>query len=165
MYITSLYIHVLIAIFWIGGMLFTVAVLVPATRSRLAAHKGILFNELGTRFSRLSWILFPVLVFTGVLALIGRGYPLDSMASLDFWKTIYGGKIFAKIHLFSTVILISAVHDFWLGPKAAQIMESEEISGKQTSQNFYRHASRWVGRVNFVLGLIILYYALTLVRG
>ncbi len=40
MYQWAVFIHILIAMFWIGGMLFTVAVLVPATRRRLAAQKG-----------------------------------------------------------------------------------------------------------------------------
>lgn len=39
MYYLSVYIHIISAIFWIGGMLFTAAVLVPASRHQLLARK------------------------------------------------------------------------------------------------------------------------------
>lgn len=47
MYQWAVFLHILIAMFWIGGMLFTVAVLVPATRRRLASQKGLLFIWFG----------------------------------------------------------------------------------------------------------------------
>lgn len=66
MYIWSVFLHLIFVTFWIGGMLFTAAVLVPATRKKLAHQRGLLFKELGTRFSRLSWIIFPLLIITGI---------------------------------------------------------------------------------------------------
>lgn len=161
MYQWSVFLHILIAMFWIGGMLFTVAILVPATRRELARHRAKLFTVLGTRFSRLTWILFPLLILTGVLALSGRGYPLAELFSVDFWLTPYGSTLMYKLILFAGVLIISGIHDFWLGPKASQLMDRDP-EGPYTQK--IRKASSWAGRLNLVLGVIIVFFAVSLVR-
>lgn len=161
MYSWAVFFHLILVSFWLGGMLFTAAVLVPATRKKLAGHKTLLFTELGYRFSRLSWIIFPLLVLTGILALTGRDFALDTILSADFWKTTYGGRLFIKLHVFGLVLIVSGIHDFWLGPKAVQLMDSEPGTSKC---NIYRKATSWIGRVNLILGLVILAYAVKLVR-
>ncbi len=161
MYQWAVYIHILIAMFWIGGMLFTVAVLVPATRRRLAAQKGLLFTELGTRFSRISWALFPLLLLTGFLALWGQGYRMPHLTDAAFWSSGYGLLIGKKSVLFAVVLIVSGIHDFWLGPKAAVLMD-EDPDHPRTRR--LRSASKWAGRVNLLLGLVIVYIAVTLVR-
>ncbi len=161
MYFWSAFIHVVIACFWIGGMLFTAAILVPATRKRLASQRALLFTELGTRFSRLSWILFPILILTGITALIGRGYSVAELTSLPFWQSTYGSTLFNKLAAFGLMLLVAALHDFWLGPRAAELMEKQP--GSQITRR-YRKASSWGGRINLLLGLLILYFAVSLVR-
>lgn len=161
MYQISVFLHILIAMFWIGGMLFTAAVLVPATRKKLADRRGELFTELGTRFSRLTWILFPLLILTGILALLGQGYELRHLISSDFWTNPYGSILMHKLLLFAVVLIISGVHDFWLGPKAARLMDSNPDSDYTRK---IRKISSWAGRVNLLLGLIIVYFAVSLVR-
>jgi len=161
MYQWAVFIHILIAMFWIGGMLFTVAVLVPATRRRLAAQKGLLFTELGTRFSRISWALFPLLLLTGFLALWGQGYRMPHLTDAAFWSSGYGLLIGKKSVLFAVVLIVSGIHDFWLGPKAAVLMD-EDPDHPRTRR--LRSASKWAGRVNLLLGLVIVYIAVTLVR-
>jgi copper resistance protein D len=161
MYIWSVYLHLIIAAFWIGGMLFTAAVLVPATRKKLAEQRGLLFTELGTRFSRLTWILFPLLIITGITALYGRGFDTGQLISASFWDSSYGSTLMGKLHFFALVLIISGIHDFWLGPKAALLMESDP---DKPLTNRFRKAAGWVGRINLLLGLFILYYAVKLVR-
>lgn len=163
MYFWAVFFHLIFIAFWLGGMLFTAAVLVPATRNKLAGMKGLLFTELGTRFSRLSWFLFPFIILTGTLALFGRGYSLEMLTSTDFWTlSLYGSRLMNKLIVFSLVLIVSGIHDFWLGPKAAELMDSQPES---TKTNHFRKASSWVGRINLVLGLTILFFAVGLVRG
>ncbi len=162
MYIWSVFVHLIFVTFWIGGMLFTAAVLVPATRNKLASQRGLLFTELGTRFSRLSWIIFPLLIITGITALLGRGFTVDQLLSTQFWGSTYGSRLMGKLHIFGFVLIISGIHDFWLGPKAVKLMITEPDSVR-TKQ--FRKATSWVGRINLLLGLAILYFAVTLVRG
>ncbi len=161
MYQWSVFIHVIIAAFWIGGMLFTAAVLVPATRRKLAAQKGLLFIELGTRFSRISWVLFPLLILTGITALLGKGYHFSHLIDQNFWTSGYGMLLVHKIGLFAFVLLLSGLHDFWLGRKAAEMMSTHP---DHPITNRYRAASKWVGRINLLLGLVILFLAISLVR-
>jgi uncharacterized membrane protein len=46
MYHLSVLIHILAAIFWIGGMLFTAAVLVPASRHHQSPGPGLYVTQL-----------------------------------------------------------------------------------------------------------------------
>ncbi len=163
MYQWAVYFHVLIAMFWMGGMLFTIAVIVPATRTRLARYKPLLFHELGTRFSRISWVLFPLLAFTGVLALFGKGYRTAHLVTVDFWSSGYGCLLAGKLMLFLLVLVISALHDYWLGPKAVSILEQEHEKTGQNSNKVVM-ASRWAGRATFILGLAIVFLAVLLIR-
>jgi copper resistance protein D len=161
MYTWAVFFHLIFVIFWLGGMLFTAAVLVPATRKKLASQKGLLFTELGTRFSRLSWIIFPLLVITGIMALLGRGFDPNTLLSTDFWQTDYGSSLMWKLHLFGVMLIFSGIHDFWIGPKAAELMDAEP---DEQRTNHFRKAASWMGRINLVIGLGILYFAVTLVR-
>jgi copper resistance protein D len=163
MYQWAVFFHILIAMFWMGGMLFTIAVLVPAARTRLARHKALLFHELGTRFSRISWILFPLLVLTGLMALYGKGYRIAHLMAADFWSSGYGSLLAGKLVLFLMVLIISALHDFWLGPRAVAILEQEQEKGSPSVSKVVM-ASRWAGRATFLLGLAIVFMAVRLVR-
>lgn len=161
MYFWAVFFHLIFVAFWLGGMLFTVAVLVPATRVKLRSNKGLLFKELGTRFSQISWIIFILLLVTGTLALFGKGFTFEDLSLVEFWQTRYGNRLKLKLLTFSFVLIFSALHDFWLGPKAAELMNNKPEFSQTT---FYRRASRWVGRINLILGLLILFFAVGLVR-
>lgn len=163
MYYLSVFIHILSAIFWIGGMLFTVAVLVPASRHQLLANKkGAFFALIGRKFSRISWILFIVLIITGITNLLARGYELADLATSKFWDSSFGRPLFIKLNLFGLVLILSGIHDFYAGPKAAALMDNDPDNSKTKT---YRKLSSWIGRINLLLGLGILYYAMRLLRG
>lgn len=161
MYIWAVFFHLIFVAFWLGGMLFTAAVLVPATRKKLKTQKGLLFTELGTRFSRISWVLFLLLLITGTLALLGRGFSVEYILSGDFWRTEYGSTLLGKLLLFGLALVVSGIHDFWLGPKAANLMDTKPDSSKTRR---FRKTSSWAGRINLLIGLGILFYAINLVR-
>ena len=163
MYHLSVFIHILSAMFWIGGMLFTAAVLVPASHHRLLKdRKGTLFTVIGKKFSRISWILFLILVVTGITNLLTRGYTIETLATSTFWNSHFGNTLSKKLYLFATVLIMSSIHDFYAGPKAAELMD-EQPENFQTKR--MQKLSRWLGRANLILGLAILYYAMQLIRG
>lgn len=163
LYYLSVYIHILSAIFWIGGMLFTAAVLVPASRHKILANKrGAFFTVVGNTFSRISWVLFLVLLVTGITNLLARGYSMADLVSTSFWHSSFGGTLFIKLHLFGLVLILSGVHDFYAGPKASELMDQAPSA---TKTKRFRTLSSWIGRLNLLLGLAILYYAMKLVRG
>ena len=161
-YYISVYLHILSAIFWIGGLLFTVAVLVPASRHKaLVQKKGALFRVIGEKFSRISWVLFLVLLITGITNLLGRGFTLQQLFSVSFWQGSFGYFLRHKLYLFATILLLSGIHDFYAGPKAARLMD-QKPDAPETRR--FRKISSWVGRINFVFGLLILYFAIRLSR-
>lgn len=162
-YYLSVFIHILSAIFWIGGMLFTVAVLVPASRHKLLENKrGEFFTLIGKKFSRISWLLFVVLIITGLTNLITRGYLLEDLTTTAFWNSYFGHNLFIKLHLFGAVLIVSGIHDFYAGPKAAKLID-DQPEAPATSR--MRKISSWLGRLNLLLGLGILYFAMKLIRG
>ena len=163
MYYLSVFIHIVSAMFWLGGMLFTVVVLVPVSRHNLfKGIKGQFFAVVGKKFSRASWLIFPVLIVTGITNLLGRGYSLPDLASTSFWLSEFGQALAVKLHLFAFILIISGVHDFYAGPKAAALMDDAPDKSKTLR---FRKLSSWLGRVNLLLGLGILYYAMKLLRG
>jgi uncharacterized membrane protein len=163
MYYLSLYIHILSAIFWIGGMLFTVAVLVPISRHKIIAeNRGTFFKIMGEKFSRISWILFLILIISGITNLTTRGFDWRLLFTAHFWQTGFGYYLGIKLIIFSFVLMISGLHDFYLGPKAALLMDTEPDTLRTKT---FRKLTSWVGRLNLLFGLLILYYAIRVVRG
>jgi len=162
-YKAAIFIHIISAIFWIGGMLFTAAVLAPASRHKmLKPSKNALFSIAGKKFSRISWVLFVILILTGILLLWSRGFGWHILTEKEFWDSAFGQTLYIKLHFFALILIISGLHDFWLGPKASSYMQPSSTKIKTSP---YRKAARWVGRINLILGLCVLYYAITLVRG
>lgn len=163
MYHLSVFIHITSAIFWIGGMFFTAGVLVPASRHKLLKNKkGAFFTLIGKKFSRISWILFLVLIITGITNLVTRGYAVEQLLTSSFWMDIFGGYLIIKLIIFAVILLVSGFHDFYAGPKAAKLMD-ERPNHPQTKR--IRTISSWLGRLNLLLGFGILYYAMRLLRG
>lgn len=163
MYYLSVFIHIISAIFWIGGMLFTAAVLVPASRNKLLiSRKGAFFTLIGKKFSRITWFLFLVLIITGITNLLTRGFTVDQLLTASFWMNVYRGNLFIKLHIFAAVLLVSGVHDFYAGPKAAELMDEQP---DHPNTNRMRKISSWLGRLNLLLGMGILFYAIRLLRG
>ncbi len=143
-------------------MLFTAAVLVPASRHELLKNKkGEFFTLVGRKFSRISWFLFLILITTGITNLLTRGYSIDQLLTTFFWMEVFGGYLFLKLLVFGMVLIISGIHDFYAGPKAAKLMDNQP-NHPQTKR--MRKISSWLGRLNLLLGLTILYYAIRLSR-
>ncbi len=86
---------------------------------------------------------------------------MPHLTDAAFWSSGYGLLIGKKSVLFAVVLIVSGIHDFWLGPKAAVLMD-EDPDHPRTRR--LRSASKWAGRVNLLLGLAIVYIAVTLVR-
>lgn len=163
LYKISVFIHILSAMFWLGGILFTAGVLVPTFRHKiLDPHRGLFFTEMGKRFSNISWVLFSILIITGVFQVIYRGFSVADWGTSAFWNTHFGQTLKFKLIAFVIMLIVSGLHDFWLGPKTTELMNKEPFS---VTTKKYRKITGWAGRINLILGLIIIYFALTLVRG
>jgi copper resistance protein D len=161
LYYLSVTIHVLAALLWLGGMFFLAVVGAPVLRAVEPPSLRIeLFRQLGERFRRVGWITISVLVVTGTTNLYLRGM-LDPglLGSASFWGTSYGIALGWKLAAVTVMIVLSAVHDFVLGPRAGRT-----VAGAPGRERMRRTAS-WMARVNAVVGVILVVAAVRLARG
>lgn len=161
LYLTSVTLHVLAALFWLGGMFFLAAVGAPVLRSvEPAGLRADLFRRVGTRFRAAGWMAIAVLIVTGVTNLALRGVlDAETLGSGVFWRGRYGQVLAWKLALVTAMVSLAAIHDFALGPLA-----SRHPPDSQRARTARRRAS-WLARVNVVLGVALVLVAVRLARG
>jgi putative copper resistance protein D len=148
--------------FWLGGMFFLGVVGAPALRRLEPAElRQQVFHGLGVRFRALGWWAIAVLVATGVLDLRLRGWLAwdGVLGSSAFWATAAGHALAWKLGIVATMLVVSAVHDFVLGPRAglAAPGSPEAIA--------LRARAAWAARLNALLGVALVLAAVRLARG
>ncbi len=161
-YLFSVWVHILAAITWIGGILFLVLVVVPWLRGGNQEQGARFLRETGIRFRTVGWCCFAVLVVTGSFNLWMRGVRPGHFTDPGWLTSSFGKAVTLKIGLFMLVLAVSAVHDFVLGPRAAALLETNASSPE--AQNMRRAASR-LGRANALLALLLVAVGVVLVRG
>lgn len=162
LYVFSVWLHILAASVWLGGMVFFAAVIVPVMRHDALREKmGALVHELGVRFRTVGWTCLVLLLATGLFNLHYRGL-LDDLFDARFWGTSFGHLLGIKLALFGVILTISAVHDFFVGPRASELLERDPSDPR--AERLRKAASRF-GRANLLLGLAAVALAVTLVRG
>lgn len=160
-YYLNVTIHLFAALLWLGGMFFLAAVGAPVLRAVQPPElRASLFQQLGERFRTVGWIAITVLITTGVLNLHFRGLLSEAvLGSRIFWASTYGKALAWKLGAVTAMMIIQAVHDFWLGPAASRLTPgSPEMLAA-------RRRAAWLARVSAVLGIIIVIAAVRLARG
>ena len=155
-------IHILAAMFWLGGMFFLALIGAPLLRTLEPPEmRQRLFRELGTRFRLAGWIAIIILLITGVINLYYRGWlHWDGvLGSSAFWRTTVGHALACKLIAVTVMLIVSAVHDFILGPAAGRMKP-----GTPRALSYRRHAAH-LARANAILGIIIVIAAVVLTRG
>lgn len=161
LYYVLVTLHVLSALFWLGGMFFLGLVGAPVLRKVEPVQlRQELFQQLGLRFRTTGWWAVAVLVVTGTLLLQVRGLLRASvLGDPDFWSTAFGTSLAVKLAAVTTMIVISAVHDFHHGPAAGLA-----VAGSPESIRLRRQAAL-LARVNALVGLVLVMAAVRLARG
>jgi putative copper export protein len=126
-----LWLHVILASFWVGGMIFLSLVVVPYVKDKPFRNEA--FQEVGRRFSLYGTAVTLALLFiTGV----ANAYLLHGGLERRTLKE--------KMILFLIVVAVSLAHDLWAGKRA---VESE----------YHRRWAKVLGILNLFLGLIMVY--------
>lgn len=162
LYLLSVFIHILAATIWIGGMLFLVLVVVPWLRSGGRSIAGPFLQETGVRFRDVGWWCFGALLITGTFNLWVRGVRFGDFVDPGWLSTAFGKSVVLKLALFVCVLIVSAIHDFVVGPSATKAIQADPSSAD--TQALRKRASL-LGRANALLALLLLGVAVTLVRG
>ncbi len=145
LYFLSVYLHVTAACAWIGSMFFFAAVVVPALRNReLAEHAPLVVRIVGKYYGRFGWVTLAVLLVTGCTNLWARGITWGQLSDGTFWNSGFGLALGHKLVFVAAVIVATAAHHVVQG------------SRKRASS---------LGRVTLLLSLVIVYYAVSMVRG
>ena len=135
------FVHVLAALTWIGGMVFIALVLVPTLRELDDAPlRSRLVQDAGTRFRRVAWIAIVLLLVSGLGNLWMRPYLLGLP------------HVQIKLGLVGAALVLSALHDFVLGPRA----------GRPGADVRLRARASWVARGNVIVVLLVVMLGLML---
>ncbi len=126
-----LWLHVVLATFWVGGMIFLSLVIAPYIKDK--PFRDETFQEVGKRFSLYGTMLTLFLLFLTGLA---NAFLLHGGLQRRIIKE--------KLFIFFIIVIVSLVHDLWAGKKAIG-------SRKHTLW------ARWLGLTNLILGLLAVY--------
>lgn len=160
LYRVSVWLHIVGACLWVGGILFFALVLVPVLRRSRGPETTELIRAIGMRFRTVGWWGVASLVTTGIVNLLSR-YPAGDLARSEFWLSPFGQTLGIKLALVVAVVIVSLAHDV-LGARAtaAAIREPSSEEARRL-----RTLASALGRLDAVLVLAVLYVAVVLVRG
>lgn len=116
-----LWVHLLAVIAWVGGMIFLTLILVPVERGiKDQKLRYEILNKVGRRFKYLGWGCIVILLITGTFSAIQKIGSSDVL-----FHTGYGKTFLLKLFLVSIIIILSAIHDFYLGPRLVYNAKAE----------------------------------------
>jgi len=152
----NVWLHILAAVIWIGGMLFLSLVAVPVLRQvDSPLLRTDLFRKMAWRFRRLVWVCLAVLILTGI---VNVAYYGDTTPGAPYLKVLG-----IKLGLVVVLVAMGVAHDFIIGPRAARAQSRDGLRPTGTDLLMVQLAP-WVGRLNLLLGVIILVLAAALTR-
>jgi putative copper resistance protein D len=161
-YYANVVVHVLAAMLWLGGMFFFGIVGAPVLRGIDPPElRQQLFHKLGLRFRTVGWWAIGVLLMTGVINLHYRGWLRweGVLGAAAFWRTPAGQALALKLVAVTTMLVVSAVHDFSVGPLAGSA-----TAGSPRAIRLRRRAAI-LARINAVVGILVVIAAVRLARG
>lgn len=161
MYQIIVYLHIISAITWLGGMLFLAMVMVPLAR-RDAGGGFATLRQAAQKFVPIAWASMAVLAVTG-------GYLAWTQWGVRP-ATFFGGEghflqfLQMKTGLFLIVILLSLAHDFWLGPMMLDRLDAARAAGAKLPSGPARLFVQWAARINLLLVLAAVGLAVWMTR-
>lgn len=160
LYLTSVTLHVLAALFWLGGMFFLALVGAPVLRHVEPAElRARLFDQLGRRFRTAGWIAIAVLLVTGVVNLQVRGFLTWAvLGHAAFWRTAFGTALAIKLVAVAVMLALQAIHDFVHGPRSAR---AAPLSPEALA---LRRQAALLARLNALVALVVVVAAVRLPR-
>lgn len=165
MYFLNVWIHILAAAVWTGGLIYTAAVAVPFALSHPVEERQRILRGLGRRFRWIAWGSIVVLIITGIGNLMLRLTPIK-------FSQILNGELFDpekverlvaiwlpwKLMLVIVMIGLMAFHDI------TSIQAAKRHEGSPDSAPGSRAGSRAAALVTLV-AILVLYVSVRLVRG
>lgn len=162
LYTLSVFVHVVAACAWIGSMIFFATAVVPVLRRpEYASVLADLVRLLGGRFRIIGWTSLVVLIGTGVSNLALRGIGTEQLASVTFWREGFGRTLAYKLAAVLLVVLCTAGHDVLSGSRATRPLGQPRSPAAMRA----RRMASWLGRLTLLLSIVVILFAVWLVRG
>lgn len=157
MMIFLVWIHLLGAVAWIGGMIFLSLVLAPLVRNHTAAPEfAAFFRSAALRFRPVVWSAMAMLLTTGPVLLSQRGIPL---LNPSIWPTV----LVVKLGLVALLLVLTFSHDLLLGPMVSRLSGIPD-DARTTGEQMLIQSARWVPRLSLLLALAVIVAAVALAR-
>jgi uncharacterized membrane protein len=161
--VLCVWLHLVAAAVWLGALVALAFGVLPTARRLLEERAALgLIGALGERLRPLTWSAFGVLAVTGALQVALRVEPDALLLDAGFWSVGWGRLLGVKLLLFACLLVLAGVHDFRIGPRAAEVASADPRSPERMAM---RRRASWIGRVEFALSLAIVLFGVMLVRG
>ena len=165
MYFLNVWLHILAAAVWTGGLIYTAAVVVPFALSHGVEERQRILRGLGRRFRWIGWSSIIVLILTGIGNLLLRLTPIkfSQIVNGDLFNPEKVERLLAiwlpwKLMLVIVMIGLMAFHDI------TSIQAAKRYEGSPDSAPGNRAASRAAALATLV-AILVLYVSVRLVRG
>lgn len=157
LYVISTFIHIISASIWLGGMIFLILAFIPSIKNH--PDKIDLIANVSLKFRPAGSVVLALLLITGIYQLESRGIQWNWAY---FTSSFFGKVAGLKILVFIGIILISIVHDYYLGNLA---IKAWKTNPEHSATQKLRNISRLMGRIGFLLALLAAFLGVLLVRG
>ena len=151
------WIHLIAATFWVGGMLFLSLVAVPLFKKvpdPASAQRE--FIKLARRFRMFAWVALFLLIVTGSIL-------LQNYVNFSETPVVWPPEVLIKLTLVVSLIVVSVAHDQIIGPKV-RTLKLKPIAELAKAEKLLLRISPLLARLTLLLGLAILFAAVSMVR-
>lgn len=151
LYILFLFLHVLFAIFWVGGMLYLPLIMLPSIK-KYPQRMEIIIKS-GLKFRNYGWISLLGLFLTGLSIVYFRGM----IWSIDFlFNTALGKILFLKLIVFLLVVIMLIIHDLFIG--------NFLINPSNQYNEYLIKIAKFTGKINLILSLLVVLLGILISR-
>jgi copper resistance protein D len=150
-YLLAVWFHIVAMAAWLGSMVFLAGIALPILRQGDPAQMASFLHRSSGRLRILGWACLLILGGTGFFQLAHRGMHWNSTPL-----------ILTKVLSYAAIVFLSVLHDFWIGPKAAQLLAQDRSSPAALK---WRRIAISMGRLMGVLALWMCALGVFIVRG
>ena len=151
--VTVGWIHILSALFWLGGMIYFELILRPSLSGVSPEEIQKINQGIGKRFGPLAWLAIAVIAITGTIRTVQQ----STLSGIDALLDMSDMTLNLKVAIFIVMVIIGGVSYFTIQklPKAKSREEALEIQKRLVL----------LVRSNIILGIIVLFLAVGLREG
>jgi uncharacterized membrane protein len=159
LYILSVWLHILFACIWVGGLIYTAAIVIPFAAKHSPEERQRIIRGQARKFRMIGWTTVVLLLVTGLINVMnyyrlgGLGEAFGALFSRDgnFWLR-------RKVELFVLMVVLMLFHDIM------SIRAAKRSTGSRDSAAGNRLGSI-AAAIATLLALVVLYCSVRLVRG